>query len=87
MIKIVSIMFTSYIRLSGYLYKRCSDSSKWLLRWFRLYQNLLFYYDGESSARPIGIIFLEGCYCERILNPPKDDGVEKVYCFAIMYRR
>ena len=25
-------------RLSGYLYKRSSDNSKWLLRWFRLYQ-------------------------------------------------
>ncbi len=24
--------------LAGHLYKRCSDSSKWLLRWFRLYQ-------------------------------------------------
>ncbi len=27
-------------RRSGYLYKRCSDSSKWLQRWFRLYQVL-----------------------------------------------
>ena len=25
-------------RLSGFLHKRCSDSNKWLLRWFRLYQ-------------------------------------------------
>jgi hypothetical protein len=25
-------------RLSGFLYKRCADSNKWLLRWFRLYQ-------------------------------------------------
>ena len=25
-------------RRAGYLYKRCSDSSKWLQRWFRLYQ-------------------------------------------------
>jgi hypothetical protein len=25
-------------RKCGYLYKRCSDSSKWLSRWFRLYQ-------------------------------------------------
>ena len=24
--------------LAGHLYKRCSDSNKWLLRWFRLYQ-------------------------------------------------
>ena len=25
-------------RLAGFLHKRCSDSNKWLLRWFRLYQ-------------------------------------------------
>ena len=25
-------------RLAGFLYKRCADSNKWLLRWFRLYQ-------------------------------------------------
>ena len=25
-------------RRAGYLYKRCSDSAKWLQRWFRLYQ-------------------------------------------------
>ena len=25
-------------RRAGYLHKRCSDSSKWLQRWFRLYQ-------------------------------------------------
>ncbi|XP_059080751.1 ras-specific guanine nucleotide-releasing factor 2-like isoform X2 [Tigriopus californicus] len=76
-------------RLSGYLYKRSSDSTKWLLRWFRLYQNLLFYYDNDSSNRPVGVIFLEGCYCERLLNPHigKDESIEKVYCFAIMYRR
>ena len=29
-------------RRAGYLYKRCSDSSKWLQRWFRLYQVLLY---------------------------------------------
>lgn len=25
-------------RLAGILHKRCADSNKWLLRWFRLYQ-------------------------------------------------
>ena len=33
------------------------------------FQNLLFYYDGEHSAKPTGVIFLEGCFCERVLNP------------------
>ena len=63
--------------LAGHLFKRCSDSNKWLIRWFRLYQvgvrrkmsidehddfnlkNLLFYYDGEQSSKPAGVIFLE----------------------------
>ena len=26
--------------LAGHLYKRCADSNKWLVRWFRLYQVL-----------------------------------------------
>ncbi|XP_023333747.1 ras-specific guanine nucleotide-releasing factor 1, partial [Eurytemora carolleeae] len=81
--------------LAGHLYKRCSDSNKWLLRWFRLYQNLLFYYDSEQCSKPTGVIFLEGCYCERLITPGnqhsnglksgKED--EKMYCFGIMYRR
>merc|ERR1712008_485038 len=82
-------------RLAGYLYKRCADSNKWLLRWFRLYQNLLLYYDSENSGKPIGVTFLEGCFCERVLNPVTGNAVseklhcttDKMYCFAIMYRR
>ncbi|KAF6210296.1 hypothetical protein GE061_013400 [Apolygus lucorum] len=54
---------------SGYLHKRSSDSTKWQLRWFILYQNLLFYYDSEHSHRPSGVIMLEGCYCERLISP------------------
>jgi len=34
------------------------------------FQNLLFYYDNESSQRPSGLIFLEGCYCERLVSAP-----------------
>jgi hypothetical protein len=34
------------------------------------YQNLLFYYESETSSRPSGIIFLEGCYCERLVSAP-----------------
>lgn len=32
-------------------------------------QNLLFYYEHESSSKPSGVIFLEGCYCERLIAP------------------
>ena len=31
-----------------------------------IFQNLMFYYESETSSRPSGIIFLEGCYSERI---------------------
>ena len=41
----------------------CKFSSNFTL------QNLLFYYDTEQSVKPIGVIFLEGCFCERVLNP------------------
>ena len=30
---------------------------------------MLLYYDSENSGKPIGVIFLEGCFCERVLNP------------------
>ena len=36
---------------------------------FSFLQNLLLYYDSENSGKPIGVIFLEGCFCERVLNP------------------
>lgn len=32
-------------------------------------QNLLFYYETETSTRPSGLIFLEGSYCERLIAP------------------
>lgn len=54
--------------LAGYLYKRTSDSSRWQLRWFVLYQNILFYYDNDTCHRPSGVVLLEGCYCERLIT-------------------
>ena len=43
----------------------------------------------EHSARPIGVIFLEGCYCERLLNPPgaKDDLAEKIVSNAYIAQK
>ncbi|XP_065221705.1 ras-specific guanine nucleotide-releasing factor 2-like isoform X3 [Planococcus citri] len=75
---------------AGYLHKRTADSNKWQLRWFVLYQNLLFYYDSEACNRPSGVVFLEGCYCERIITTTgctKKDLHDKQLCFAISYRR
>ena len=55
--------------ISGYLYKKSADTGKWQLRWFALYQNLLFYYENDSTHRPSGVCLLEGCYCERLVTP------------------
>jgi len=53
--------------LSGLLWKRRDDTGKWQLRWCALYQNLLFYYENDSCAKPSGVALLEGSYCERIV--------------------
>ena len=44
-------------------------------RMYHLLQNLLLYYDSENSGKPIGVIFLEGCFCERVLNPVTGNAV------------
>lgn len=33
-----------------------------------LEQNVLFYWETESSSRPSGVIFLEGSYCDRVIS-------------------
>ncbi|KAI5697974.1 hypothetical protein M8J77_013251, partial [Diaphorina citri] len=38
--------------------------------------NLLFYYESESSNKPSGVIFLEGCYCDRVI-PDKSSRKDK----------
>ncbi|XP_075210397.1 ras-specific guanine nucleotide-releasing factor 1-like [Lycorma delicatula] len=77
--------------MAGYLHKKTADSTKWQLRWFVLYQNLLFYYESESCNRPSGVLLLEGCYCERLITTgsasKNKDTLDKQYCFAISYRR
>ncbi|RZF36325.1 hypothetical protein LSTR_LSTR006589 [Laodelphax striatellus] len=77
--------------MAGYLHKRQADTNKWQLRWFLLYQNLLFYYESETSSRPSGVVMLEGCYCERLIasssSSKTKDSLDKQYCFAISYRR
>ncbi|KAG7300104.1 hypothetical protein JYU34_015643 [Plutella xylostella] len=70
---------------AGYLHKRSSDNTKWQLRWFILYQNMLFYYESENSGRPTGVLLLEGSYCERVSNKPMERNSSN--CFMISYRR
>ncbi|XP_058792111.1 ras-specific guanine nucleotide-releasing factor 2-like isoform X1 [Phymastichus coffea] len=72
--------------VAGYLHKRTADSTKWQIRYFVLYQNLLFYYENEACIRPSGVILLEGCYCDRLITAKGKDP-DKQMCFAISYRR
>uniref|UniRef100_A0A8C6TF53 Ras protein-specific guanine nucleotide-releasing factor 2b n=1 Tax=Neogobius melanostomus TaxID=47308 RepID=A0A8C6TF53_9GOBI len=53
----------------GYLSKKTTENSRWHEKFFSLYQNLLFYFESEQSARPSGIYLLEGCTCERVPAP------------------
>lgn len=53
----------------GYLSKKTTENSKWHEKFFALYQNVLFYFDTDQSARPSGIYLLEGCTCERVPAP------------------
>ncbi|XP_075979529.1 ras-specific guanine nucleotide-releasing factor 1-like isoform X2 [Anticarsia gemmatalis] len=71
--------------MTGYLHKRSSDNTKWQLRWFILYQNMLFYYESENNTRPTGVLLLEGSYCERLTKAPMERNAS--FCFTISYRR
>uniref|UniRef100_A0A8C7DHJ9 Ras protein specific guanine nucleotide releasing factor 1 n=1 Tax=Oncorhynchus kisutch TaxID=8019 RepID=A0A8C7DHJ9_ONCKI len=53
----------------GCLSKRSSDNTKWHTKWFALLQNMLFYFESESSSRPAGLYLLEGCVCDRAPSP------------------
>lgn len=55
----------------GFLSKKAAEASRWHEKWFALYQNVLFYFEGEQSGRPAGMYLLEGCSCERTPAPPK----------------
>ncbi|XP_055644260.1 ras-specific guanine nucleotide-releasing factor 2-like isoform X2 [Toxorhynchites rutilus septentrionalis] len=89
--------------MHGYLHKRSGDTNKWQLKWFSLYQNLLFYFESPQTTKPAGLIFLEGCYCERVISCPSlisspvsstgDKGSKVIkednsqHCFSISYKR
>uniref|UniRef100_A0A3P8VZS6 Ras protein specific guanine nucleotide releasing factor 1 n=1 Tax=Cynoglossus semilaevis TaxID=244447 RepID=A0A3P8VZS6_CYNSE len=53
----------------GSLSKRSSDNTKWHSKWFALLQNMLFYFENDSSSRPSGLYLLEGCVCDRAPSP------------------
>uniref|UniRef100_A0A663FAQ8 Ras protein specific guanine nucleotide releasing factor 2 n=1 Tax=Aquila chrysaetos chrysaetos TaxID=223781 RepID=A0A663FAQ8_AQUCH len=76
----------------GYLSKKTAETSRWHEKWFALYQNVLFYFEGEQSARPAGMYMLEGCNCERVPAPKscaagsaKDAALDKQHYFTVLF--
>ncbi|XP_034048661.1 ras-specific guanine nucleotide-releasing factor 2 [Thalassophryne amazonica] len=53
----------------GFLSKKSAENGRWTEKYFALYQNLLFYFENEQSARPSGMYLLERCTCERAPAP------------------
>uniref|UniRef100_A0ABM5EYQ8 Ras-specific guanine nucleotide-releasing factor 1 isoform X1 n=2 Tax=Pogona vitticeps TaxID=103695 RepID=A0ABM5EYQ8_9SAUR len=69
----------------GYLSKRSSDNTKWHSKWFALLQNMLFYFESDSSSRPAGLYLLEGCLCDRAPSPKPKDALEKQHYFTVNF--
>uniref|UniRef100_A0A672IZ73 Ras protein-specific guanine nucleotide-releasing factor 2b n=1 Tax=Salarias fasciatus TaxID=181472 RepID=A0A672IZ73_SALFA len=73
----------------GYLSKKTTENSRWHEKFFALYQNILFYFENEQSARPAGIYLLEGCTCERAPAPKMSttgkEAMEKQHYFLIVF--
>uniref|UniRef100_A0A3Q2Z5X2 Ras protein specific guanine nucleotide releasing factor 1 n=1 Tax=Hippocampus comes TaxID=109280 RepID=A0A3Q2Z5X2_HIPCM len=73
----------------GCLSKKSSDNTKWHPKWFCLLQNMLFYFENDSSSRPSGLYLLEGCACDRAPSPKPPPSakecLEKQYYFTITF--
>uniref|UniRef100_A0A669DRD2 Ras protein specific guanine nucleotide releasing factor 1 n=1 Tax=Oreochromis niloticus TaxID=8128 RepID=A0A669DRD2_ORENI len=73
----------------GCLSKKSSDNTKWHTKWFALLQNMLFYFENESSSRPSGLYLLEGCTCDRAPSPKPSlsakECLEKQYYFTVSF--
>ncbi|XP_067827246.1 ras-specific guanine nucleotide-releasing factor 1 isoform X3 [Heptranchias perlo] len=73
----------------GYLSKRSSDNTKWHNKWFALLQNMLFYFENDSTSKASGLYLLEGCVCERAPSPKPSlstkEPLEKQYHFTINF--
>ncbi|KAG5841036.1 hypothetical protein ANANG_G00195330 [Anguilla anguilla] len=73
----------------GYLSKKTTENSRWHDKYFALYQNVLFYFENDQSARPSGIYLLEGCTCERVPAPKvsavSKETLDKQHYFLIVF--
>lgn len=49
----------------GYLLKSDPKLKRLTPRWCTVYQNFFFYFESES-AKPLGVIVLEGCTCKSV---------------------
>src|SRR5271163_2598532 len=79
-------------RECGYLSRRggqdpSSSPNKWQLKWFVLYQNLLFYYENVNSSKPQGVYFLESCYSTRSPTKNSKDGEKLVSKHLVYYHK
>ncbi|NXM61514.1 RGRF1 factor, partial [Illadopsis cleaveri] len=67
----------------GYLSKRSADNTKWHTKWFALLQNMLFYFETDSSSLP------SGCVCDRAPSPKPPlsakDSLEKQHYFTVNF--
>ncbi|GAB1294518.1 Ras-specific guanine nucleotide-releasing factor 1 [Apodemus speciosus] len=72
----------------GYLGKRTADNPKWQTKWFALLQNLLFYFESDTSPRPSGLYLLEGCVCKRMPSPKRgsrEPGEKQQHYFIVNF--
>uniref|UniRef100_A0A8D3EEA1 Ras-specific guanine nucleotide-releasing factor 1 n=1 Tax=Scophthalmus maximus TaxID=52904 RepID=A0A8D3EEA1_SCOMX len=69
----------------GCLSKRSSDNTKWHSKWFALLQNMLFYFENDSSSRPSGLYLLEGCVCDRAPQRSGQAAVSHAYYFTVTF--
>ncbi|XP_074474725.1 ras-specific guanine nucleotide-releasing factor 2 isoform X4 [Sebastes fasciatus] len=75
----------------GYLSRKTTENSRWTdKKYFALYQNVLFYFENEQSARPSGIYLLEGCTCERAPAPKvsavcKESNEKQQHYFLVIF--
>uniref|UniRef100_H3D7P0 Ras protein specific guanine nucleotide releasing factor 2 n=1 Tax=Tetraodon nigroviridis TaxID=99883 RepID=H3D7P0_TETNG len=74
----------------GTVSKKTAENGRWADKFFALYQNVLFYFENDQSARPSGIYLLEGCTCERapapkVSAPSKEPMERQQHYFLILF--
>ena len=55
----------------GYLLKKGKKLGQWKRRYFFLKDDVLYYYRGTDDKLPSGMVYLQGCFCEKITAEEK----------------